>query len=60
MQKYYHKPSDEYDPSRWNLDGGVDDVQLLYAVGRNLANSDTWPKWKASSEFRAIREAYMK
>ncbi|MDG1275808.1 MAG: M28 family metallopeptidase [Algoriphagus sp.] len=60
VQKYYHKPSDEYDTSRWNLDGAVDDVQLLYSVGRNLANSDTWPKWKPSSEFRAIREAYMK
>jgi Zn-dependent M28 family amino/carboxypeptidase len=60
VQLYYHKPSDEYDTSRWNLDGAVDDVQLLYAVGRNLANSDTWPKWKPSSEFRAIREAYMK
>jgi Zn-dependent M28 family amino/carboxypeptidase len=60
VQKYYHKPSDQYDPSRWNLDGAVDDVQLLYSVGRNLANSDTWPNWKPSSEFRAIREAYMK
>jgi Zn-dependent M28 family amino/carboxypeptidase len=60
VQKYYHKPSDEYDTSRWNLDGAVDDVQLLYSVGRNLANSYTWPKWKPSSEFRAIREAYMK
>jgi Zn-dependent M28 family amino/carboxypeptidase len=60
VQKYYHKPSDEYDTSRWNLDGAVDDVQLLYSVGRNLANSETWPKWKPSSEFRAIREAYMK
>jgi Zn-dependent M28 family amino/carboxypeptidase len=60
VQKFYHKPSDEYDTSRWNLDGAIDDVQLLYSVGRNLANSDTWPKWKPSSEFRAIREAYMK
>jgi Zn-dependent M28 family amino/carboxypeptidase len=60
VQQYYHKASDEYDPSRWNLDGAVDDVQLLYAVGRNLANSDTWPKWKANSEFRAVRDSYMK
>lgn len=60
VQKYYHKPSDEYVPSRWNLDGAVDDVQLLYEVGKNLANSDTWPKWKPNSEFRAIRESYMK
>ncbi|EAZ80519.1 M28 family metallopeptidase [Algoriphagus machipongonensis] len=60
VRKYYHNPSDEYDPSRWNLEGAVDDVQLLYEVGKNLANSDTWPKWKPSSEFRAIRESYMK
>lgn len=60
VQNYYHKPSDEYDPSRWNLDGAVDDVQVLYEVGKNLANSDNWPKWKPNSEFRAIRESYMK
>lgn len=57
---YYHKPNEEYDPARWNLDGAVDDVQLLYNVGRSLANSDRWPGWKAGSEFRAIREGYMK
>ncbi|SIO16073.1 M28 family metallopeptidase [Algoriphagus halophilus] len=60
VQNYYHKPSDEYDPSRWNLDGAVDDVQVLYEVGRNLANSGNWPKWKPNSEFRALRESYMK
>jgi Zn-dependent M28 family amino/carboxypeptidase len=58
--KYYHKPSDAYVPERWNLDGAVDDVQLLYNVGKRLANSDIWPSWKANSEFKAIREAYMK
>ncbi|WP_296701614.1 M28 family metallopeptidase [Algoriphagus sp.] len=60
VQKYYHNPSDEYDASRWNLEGAVEDVQLLYEVGKNLANSDNWPKWKPNSEFRAIREAYKK
>jgi Zn-dependent M28 family amino/carboxypeptidase len=58
--QYYHKPSDEYDASVWNLDGAVDDVQLLYNVGRNLANSDKWPQWKTGSEFKAVRDAYMK
>ncbi len=58
--QYYHKPSDEYDASRWNLDGAVDDVQLLYNVGRTLANSDRWPEWKAGSEFKAVRDSYMK
>lgn len=57
---YYHKPNEEYDPARWNLDGAVDDVQVLYNVGRSLANSDKWPNWKPTSEFKAIRDGYMK
>ena len=60
VAQYYHKPADEYDPTRWNLDGAVDDVQLLYHVGRNLANSTKWPGWKEGSEFKAIRDSYFK
>ncbi|HSF54898.1 MAG TPA: M28 family metallopeptidase, partial [Algoriphagus sp.] len=60
VANYYHKPNEEYDPARWNLDGAVDDVQLLYNVGRSLANSDKWPEWKAGSEFKAVRDVYMK
>ncbi|WP_111670469.1 M28 family metallopeptidase [Algoriphagus litoralis] len=60
VANYYHKPNEEYDPERWNLDGAVDDVQLLYHVGKNLANSDKWPEWKAGSEFKAVRDGYMK
>ncbi len=60
VAQYYHKPADEYDPTRWNLDGAVDDVQLLYQVGRNLANSTKWPGWKEGSEFKAIRDSYFK
>jgi Zn-dependent M28 family amino/carboxypeptidase len=60
VAQYYHKAADEYDPTRWNLDGAVDDVQLLYQVGRNLANSTKWPGWKEGSEFKAIRDSYFK
>ena len=60
VAQYYHKPADAYDPKRWNLDGAVDDVQLLYQVGRNLANSTKWPGWKEGSEFKAIRDSYFK
>mgnify|MGYP000164738475 FL=1 len=60
VAQYYHKPADAYDPKRWNLDGAVDDVQLLYQVGRNLANSTRWPGWKEGSEFKAIRDSYFK
>jgi Zn-dependent M28 family amino/carboxypeptidase len=60
VANYYHKPNEEYDAERWNLDGAVDDVQILYNVGRNLANSTSWPSWKPTSEFKAVRDSYMK
>ena len=51
----YHKPADEYRPD-WNVRGSLEDLQLLYAVGNHVANEASWPKWRATSEFRAIRE----
>jgi Zn-dependent M28 family amino/carboxypeptidase len=56
----YHKPSDEFNAT-WDVSGTVQDLQLLYSVGHKLASSTTlWPKWKAGSEFKAIREQYKK
>lgn len=52
VDKYYHRPSDEYDTSRWNLDGAVDDLRLLYQVGKRIASEEKWPQWKSNSEFR--------
>ena len=54
--KHYHKPSDEVRPD-WDLSGAVRDMDLLFRVGREVATADEWPRWKESSEFRAIREA---
>ncbi len=51
----YHKPSDEV-TDEWDMSGGVEDLQLLYAVGRQLADNDTWPQWRENAEFRAARE----
>lgn len=55
-EKNYHRPSDEYDPGNWNLAGGIDDLQLLFQVGKRLAFTDKWPKWKEGSEFKALRD----
>jgi len=54
--KLYHQPKDEYDPKRWNLDGAMEDLELLFRVGRRIAFDKEWPKWKEGSEFRAKRE----
>jgi len=57
--KHYHQPSDEVDPT-WDLSGAVQDVQLLFEVGYQVANGDKSPEWKTGSEFRAKREAMPK
>jgi Zn-dependent M28 family amino/carboxypeptidase len=57
--KHYHRPSDEYDPKVWNLDGAIADLQLLFQVGKRLAFDNKWPAWKEDSEFRAVREKSM-
>lgn len=56
VNNHYHQASDQYDAKRWNLDGGLEDIQLVFLIGKRLANSDAWPGWKAGSEFKAIRD----
>lgn len=55
-EKYYHQPGDEYDTSRWDITGALQDIQVMFNVGRRLAYGKEWPKWKDGSEFKAIRE----
>ena len=52
---HYHTPSDEFD-SAWTFAGGMEDMDLLFIIGKRLAFETSWPKWKAGSEFRLIRE----
>jgi len=51
----YHKPCDAWSPD-WDLRGAAQDVALLYEMGKDLANPGVWPNWKASSEFKPIRD----
>ena len=56
-EKNYHQPSDEYDESTWTMDGAINDLKLLFQVGKRLAYEEKWPEWKSGSEFKALREA---
>ena len=56
---HYHQVSDEVDPN-WDLSGAVQDVQLLFEVGYQIANGDKFPEWKPQSEFKAKRDAMLK
>jgi Zn-dependent M28 family amino/carboxypeptidase len=52
----YHQPADEYDPATWRFDGIAQDVGALYRIGLELASSRAWPNYRATSEFRPIRD----
>lgn len=51
----YHAPGDEYSDS-WDWSGIAQDVDLYYALGRDLADGTSWPNWRKGDEFRAIRD----
>lgn len=52
----YHKPDDEYNPN-WSLQGIKQDLELIYDLTLDLANTRKWPNWKEGAEFKATRDA---
>lgn len=53
--KHYHQPSDQWQAA-WSFAGTARDLEILYALGLDLANGRSWPNWSADSEFRAKRD----
>ncbi|MES2148310.1 MAG: M28 family metallopeptidase [Pseudomonadota bacterium] len=51
----YHQPSDQWSAA-WTFAGMARDLEILYAVGADLANSGEWPNWSSDSEFRPKRD----
>ena len=51
---HYHQPSDELEAD-WNFDGMIEDAQLAYSIGLEIANADTLPAWNPGDEFEAAR-----
>ena len=47
----YHKVTDEIKPD-WDFAGGAEDAQLLFEVGRRVADSVERPRWKKDANFR--------
>lgn len=55
-ENHYHRPSDSFDAATWTMAGGIDDLKLLFQLGKKLAFTEKMPEWKAGSEFKAIRD----
>jgi len=51
----YHQPSDEYNPA-WDLSGLALELEILYSVGADLANTKYWPEWRDGVSFKAKRK----
>ena len=54
-KEHYHGPSDEIQDS-WNYDGMIEDAQLGFWVGLNIANAAQGPTWTPGDEFEAARK----
>ncbi|MDO8995403.1 MAG: M28 family metallopeptidase [Sediminibacterium sp.] len=54
--KNYHQASDNYDAATWTGDGAINDLKLLFTIGRRMGFETSFPKWKEGSEFKLIRE----
>lgn len=59
IKNYYHKPNDQYDATSWNFTGIVNDASIMFRIGYELGNENTFPNWKEGSEFKGIREEQM-
>jgi Zn-dependent M28 family amino/carboxypeptidase len=55
-ERNYHRPSDEYNVSTWTMDGAINELKLLFQVGKRLAFEEKWPQWKSGSEYKTISE----
>lgn len=55
IEKHYHQRSDQYDPN-WNLEGAVEDTQLLFYVSMLVSDGKEMPKWNPGDEFERLRE----
>ncbi|MEP7209267.1 MAG: M28 family metallopeptidase [Alphaproteobacteria bacterium] len=55
----YHQVSDEFDPN-WDWSGIVQDAKVMTELAEEIANSDKWPGWHKTSEFKAARDASLK
>jgi Zn-dependent M28 family amino/carboxypeptidase len=47
----YHQVCDQF-RENWDFGGVKEDTQMLFEVGYDIANSDAWPQWSATSEFQ--------
>jgi Zn-dependent M28 family amino/carboxypeptidase len=51
----YHQTCDEYD-ARWDMTGAAQEGSVAYALGREVADGNSWPTWNTAEPFALERE----
>ena len=51
----YHQRCDEFRPD-WTMTAAAQDGALVYALGREIADSARWPAWRPGNPWAAIRD----
>jgi len=60
IRNNYHKPSDNYEPEKWNFDGFLEDVKVYFETGYDLSMSRKFPEWRKDFSFKYLRDNMMK
>lgn len=59
IQENYHKPSDNYEPDKWNFYGMTDDIKIYFEIGYRLSISKDFPEWNPKFTFKPLRDSMM-
>lgn len=60
INENYHKPSDNYEPDKWDFNGMIDDIVILFETGYDLSMTGEFPQWKPDFPFKPLRDKMMK
>lgn len=55
----YHKPSDNYEPDKWNFEGMIEDTKIYFELGYDLSMTDKFPGWNPGVPFKPLRDKMM-
>lgn len=55
----YHRVTDEYDESYWDLSGAIDDIKTGFLIGHLLSKTSAFPNWNEGTAFRSLRDKMM-
>lgn len=56
MRTYYHNLEDEW-RADYDFTAALQNLEVLYQLGREIADGTAWPQWKPTAEFGALRAA---